>query len=245
MGLFYFYSYGWPLALLAMLFSIGASIWTKATFNRYSKIASQSGMTGRDVAERILSSNRLSGKFGYGYSVSIEKIAGNLTDNYSPKDKVLHLSESVYGSRSVAAIGVAAHECGHAIQDASGFIPNKIRSFLVPVANIGSQFGPWIAIIGIIITNRMPKGATGIGDLVFNAGILFFFFAVVFYLITLPVEINASHRALKILKEDNILTASELSGARHVLTAAAMTYVAAAAAAIITLIRLLGMRNRR
>lgn len=240
---FYFFTWGWPLAVLALVFSLAASAWTKSTFKRYSKVKSSRNLTGRDVAERILQSNQLSGKFGYGYSVKIEKIAGSLTDNYSPKDKILHLSESVYDSTSVAAIGVAAHECGHALQDASGFIPNKIRGFLVPVANIGSQFGPWMAIIGVLITNRMPS--TTFGDILFNIGILFFFFAVVFYLVTLPVEINASHRALKILKEDNILTDTELSGARSVLTAAAMTYIAAAAAAIITLIRLLGMRSRR
>jgi len=239
----YYFGWGWPLAILALVFSLAASAWTKATFNRYSKVKSSGNLTGRDVAERILQSNQLSGKFGYGYSVNIEKVAGSLTDHYSPKEKVLRLSTGVYDSTSVAAIGVAAHECGHALQDASGFIPNKIRGFLVPVANIGSQFGPWMAIIGVLITNRLPTST--FGDILFQFGIVFFFFAVIFYLITLPVEINASHRALKILREDNILTDVELAGARKVLTAAAMTYVAAAAAAVITLIRLLGMRNRR
>lgn len=239
----YYLGWGWPLAILALVFSLAASAWTKATFNRYSKVKSSRNLTGRDVAERILTSNQLSGKFGYGYSVKIERVSGNLTDHYSPKEKILRLSQGVYDSTSVAAIGVAAHECGHAIQDANGFVPNIIRGFLVPVANIGSQFGPWMAIIGILITNRLPTST--LGELLFDFGILFFFFAVLFYLITLPVEINASHRALKILREDNILTETELAGARSVLTAAAMTYVAAAAAAVITLIRLLGMRSRK
>ena len=239
----YYLGWGWPLAILALVFSLAASAWTKATFNRYSKIKSSRNLTGRDVAERILHSNQLSGKFGYGHSVRVERIAGTLTDHYSPKDKVLRLSEGVNDSTSVAAIGVAAHECGHAIQDANEFIPNKLRGFLVPVASIGSKFGPWMAIIGILITNRLPLST--FGTILFNIGILFFFFAVIFYLVTLPVEINASHRALKILREDNILTEEELGGARKVLTAAAMTYIAAAAAAVITLIRLLGMRSRR
>lgn len=238
----FFYVFGWPLAILSMLFSLGASAWTNATFRRYSKVRSQGGLTGRDVAERILRSNQLSGKFGYGYSVSIEKTAGTLTDHYSPREKVLRLSAGVYDSTSVAAIGVAAHECGHAIQDASGFIPNKIRGVLVPAANIGSRFGPYLAIFGVILTNQRMAS---LGDILFNVGILFFLVAVIFYLVTLPVEINASRRALAILRDDRILTESELAGARSVLTAAAMTYIAAAASAIIMLLRLIGMRNSR
>jgi len=234
---------GWPLAIAAMIFSLAASAWTKSTFHKYSKVRSGSNMTGREAAERILQSNQLSGKFGYGYSISVERVSGSLTDSYSPREKVLRLSEGVYDSPSVAAIGVAAHECGHAIQDANGFIPNKIRGFLVPAANIGSRFGPWIAIIGVLITNRMRYSS--IGTILMDIGIFLFFFAVLFYLVTLPVEIDASRRALKILREDNILVGSELEGARKVLTAAAMTYVAATAAAVITLLRLLGMKNRR
>ena len=238
----FFYYFGWPLAILAMLFSLGASAWTRATFNKYSKVGSGSGITGHEAAERILHSRRLSGKFGYGHTVSVERISGNLTDNYSPKEKILRLSQGVYDSNSVAAIGVAAHECGHAIQDAENFFPNKIRAFLVPVANIGSQFGPYMAIIGVILSYQMPK--TGFGDILFNVGILLFFVAVLFYLVTLPVEIDASRRAIAILREDGILSEQELAGAKKVLTAAAMTYIAAAAAAVITLLRLIGMRKR-
>jgi Zn-dependent membrane protease YugP len=240
---YYLYGWGWPLVILALVLPLIASLWTKSTFKKYDKIKNSRNLTGRDVAEQILQSNQLSGNFGYGYSVKVEKVAGNLTDHYSPKEKILRLSDSVYSSTSVAAIGVAAHECGHAIQDANSFIPNKIREFLVPVANIGSQFGPYMAIFGVIMTRQMQS--TALGDLLFNAGILFFFFAVLFYLVTLPVEINASHRALRILADDHILTETELAGARKVLTAAAMTYVAAAAAAIITLLRLLSMRGKR
>jgi len=239
----YLYGWGWPLVILAIALPLIASLWTKVTFNRYDKVKSSRNMTGCTAAERILQSNQLSGKFGYGYSVKVERIAGSLTDNYSPKEKILRLSDAVYSSNSVAAIGVAAHECGHAIQDANNFLPNKIRAFLIPVANIGSRFGPYMAIIGVIMTNQMQDST--FGNLLFNAGILFFFFAVLFYLVTLPVEIDASRRAMKILAETGILSSDELVGARRVLTAAAMTYVAAAAAAIITLLRLLSMRSRR
>lgn len=240
---FFYLGWGWQLAIVALVISLVASGWMKATFSRYNKIISRSGLTGRDVAERILHSHQLSGQFGEGYSVRVERVPGNLTDHYSPKEKILRLSDATYSSKSVAAIGVAAHECGHAIQDAVGFIPNKIRAAIVPVASFGSRAGPYIAIIGIILIRVMPK--TPIGDLLFNVGILVFAVAVLFYLVTLPVEFDASRRAMKILREDNILVEEELKGARTVLTAAAMTYVAAALAAILTLIRLLGMRSRR
>lgn len=245
MGAFwdFFYIFGWPLAILALLFSLFASFWTKHTFKKFSQVRMSGNLTGRDVAEKILATNQLSGRYGAGYSVKVEPIAGNLTDHYSPKEKVLRLSEGVYNNQSVAAAGVAAHECGHALQDSDGYLPNKIRSALVPVANIGSKVGPYVAIIGVMITSRMPRA--GIGNIIFNIGILAFFAAVVFYLVTLPVEINASRRAIAILRDERILTEEELTGAKKVLSAAAMTYIAATASSIITLLRLLSMGRRR
>ena len=144
----FMYVFGFPLAIATLLFSLFASFWTNHTFKKYSKVHSTRGVTGQQAAEEILRINDLSGSFGNDQSVSVERVAGNLTDHYSPKEKVLRLSDSVYGNTSVAAIGVAAHECGHAIQDSKGFIPNKIRSALVPLANVGSRFGPYMAIIG-------------------------------------------------------------------------------------------------
>lgn len=237
------YVFGFPLAIVTMLFSLFASFWTNHTFKKYSKVHSARGVTGQQAAEEILRINQLSGSFGNDQSVSVERVAGNLTDHYSPKEKVLRLSDSVFDNTSVAAIGVAAHECGHAIQDSKGFIPNKIRSALVPLANVGSRFGPYMAIIGIIITSYSVSGT--FGNALSLLGIGLFAFAVVFYLVTLPVELDASRRAIKILDSTNILDDEELAGAKKVLRAAAMTYVAAAAASIITLLRLLAMRSRR
>lgn len=239
----FMYTFGFPLAIATMLFSLFASFWTSHTFKKYSKVQSARGITGQQAAEEILRINELSASFGNAQSVSVERVSGTLTDHYSPKEKVLRLSDSVYDNTSVAAIGVAAHECGHAIQDSKGFIPNKIRSVLAPLANLGSRFGPYMAIIGIIITSYSASGT--IGNALSLLGIGLFAFAVVFYLVTLPVELNASRRAIKILDKTDILTDNELSDAKKVLRAAAMTYVAAAAASIITLLRLLAMRSRR
>ena len=237
----FFYDYGLFLMIGTVLLSLFASIWTKVSFSKYSKVMSARGITGKDAAEYILRSARLSDNSGVGSDVVVEPIAGNLTDHYSPKEKVLRLSESVYGSSSVAAIGVAAHECGHAIQDSKSFLPNKIRAFLVPLANIGSRFGPYMAIFGFLFTAYIGQA----GIIMANIGILLFAFAVLFYLVTLPVEFDASKRALRILADTNMLTDEELTGAKRVLRAAAMTYVAAAASAIITLLRLLAIRRRR
>ena len=199
------------------------------------------GMTGADVAQRILSS--------YGVNdVTIQHISGNLTDNFNPKDKTLNLSDSVFSSSSIAALGVAAHECGHAIQHHVGFVPNKIRSALVPGANIGSRFGPYVAIIGLMMMGYLDYSDTssgGMGNTIFWLGIIMFSLAVLFYLVTLPVELDASRRALKILRNDGILAGEEMTGATKVLSAAAMTYIAAAASAIVTLLRLISYGKRR
>ncbi|MBP5492184.1 MAG: zinc metallopeptidase [Clostridiales bacterium] len=233
------YSYGLIISVVMMVISMIISANCKMTFSRYSKKMASNGLTGAAAAQAILSA--------YGVNdVTIHHISGNLTDNYSPKDKTLNLSDSVYGSSSIAAIGVAAHECGHAIQHNVGFVPNKIRSALVPGANIGSRFGPYIAIIGAMMMGYLDTaGNNGIGTIIFYLGIIMFSLAVLFYLVTLPVELDASRRALKIIKNDGLLASSEVGGARKVLSAAAMTYIAAAASAIITLLRLISYGRRR
>lgn len=238
------YYYGYFIAIILMVVSLIISANCKRSFSKYAKVMARNGLTGADAAQSILSA--------YGvHDVTIQHISGDLTDNYNPKDKTLNLSDSVYASSSIAAIGVAAHECGHAIQHNVGFVPNKIRSALVPGANIGSRFGPLLAIVGVILmgyldySNNAEAGRSGIGYTIFFIGIVAFSLAVLFYLVTLPVELDASRRALKILKNDGLLAGEELAGARSVLSAAAMTYVAAAASAIMTLLRLISMAHRR
>ena len=235
---------GMILTIIMLVISMIVSANCKHTFNKYSKKMASNGMTGAQAAKYILDA------YGVGDSVTINHIAGNLTDNFNPKDMTLNLSDSVYGSSSIAAIGVAAHECGHAIQHHVGYFPNKIRSALVPGANIGSRFGVYIAMLGLIMMGYYDYSGGqvrgGFGETLFYIGIAAFSLAVLFYLVTLPVEFNASSRALKILKIDGILQQEEMTGARKVLGAAAMTYVSAAASAILTLLRLIsyGKRSR-
>lgn len=209
------------LVIIGALISLAASMKVKSTFRRFSDTYSSRGITAEQAAERIL---RLAG-IG---DVRIERISGNLTDHYSPHEKVLRLSDSVYGSRSVAAIGVAAHECGHAIQHHLGYGPLKLRSFSVPIANIGSSLSWPLILLGLIM------GWTGLAQI----GVFLFTFVVLFQLITLPVEFNASSRALKILEGAGILMDTELRGASRVLRAASMTYVASLLGSILQLLRL-------
>ena len=229
---YYYYGFDptYVLVLIGAVICLIASARVKSTFNKYSQYRSMSGMTGAQAAERILNSAGI-------YDVTVCHISGSLTDHYNPSKKTLNLSDSVYGSNSVAAIGVAAHECGHAIQHQKNYVPLSLRTAIVPVANIGSTLAWPLILIGLFF-NR----STGI-----NLGILCFSFAVLFQLVTLPVEFNASHRALRILGEQGILSDSELPYTRKVLKAAALTYVASAAAAILQLLRLVllfGGRNR-
>lgn len=205
-----------------------ASANVNGTYRRYMDVGNSRGLRAENVAQMILSNAGI-------FDVRIERIQGNLTDHYSPREKVLRLSDSVYGSPSVAAIGVAAHECGHAIQHHKGYMPITIRNAIVPVANFGSN-AAWPVLLFGAVTNS--------GILV-NIGIILFSFAVLFQLVTLPVEFNASGRALKILKEQNILQGRELSGAGKVLRAAAMTYVASMVAILLQLLRLLLIFGRR
>ena len=188
-------------------------------------------MTGRDAAEQILHREGL-------YDVRIEHISGNLTDHYDPRTKTLRLSDATYNSTSVAALGVAAHECGHAVQHATGYVPLKLRSSLVPVANFGSSIAWPLIILGLFISGRSSV-------MLINLGILAFSLAVLFQIVTLPVEFDASHRALKILGNTGMLYEDEVRDTRKVLTAAALTYVAGAASAILQLLRILLLTGNR
>jgi len=216
------------LVVPTLLLSVIAQLMVKTTFSKYSKVQSSKNITGVAAAALLLESNNIS-------DVQVEATGGSLTDHYSPSDKKLRLSDPVYGKTSIAAIGVAAHEAGHAIQHATGWGPLALRSTLVPVANIGSRFGPIVAIAGLFLS--MP--------LLINIGIFLFSGAVLFYLITLPVEFNASNRAIAILRANNVLDEKELKGVRKVLNAAAMTYVASALTAIASLLRLILLSRRR
>ena len=211
------------LVLIGVVICMIASAKMNSTFNKYSRVRSHSGMTGREAAETIL---RRAGI----YDVRVERISGNLTDHYDPKARVLRLSDSVYGSNSVAAIGVAAHECGHAIQDQEDYVPLRFRSAFVPVANLGTQVAFPILLLGVFL---------GSSHFLIQVGLLCFFFGVLFQLITLPVEFNASGRAVRILRETGMMSDDELSKTKKVLSAAAMTYVAAAAASILSMLRLI------
>lgn len=213
------------LVIIGAVICMIASARVKTTFNKYSKYRSLSGMTGAQAAERILRAAGIS-------DVSIRQVSGHLTDHYNPSNKTLNLSESVCNETTVAAVGVAAHECGHAIQHARGYAPLSLRSALVPVANFGSMLAWPVILIGALINNRMSMTVIHIGIILFSA-------AVLFQLITLPVEFNASRRALVMLRDQGILGDQELGYTRKVLGAAALTYVASAAAAILQLLRII------
>lgn len=231
-----FYGMDWTyiLVLIGAILCMAASAKVNSTYNKYSKVRSMTGMTGAQVAQKILQYNGI-------YDVQIEHVRGNLTDHYDPSKKVLRLSDSVYGSTSVAAIGVAAHECGHAVQHQVGYVPIKIRSALVPAANIGSKLGLPLILLGVIFG--------GAGSTLAQIGIWVFALAVLFQIVTLPVEFNASGRAIKMLDQYGILHHQEVGHVKKVLSAAALTYVAAAASAILQLLRLVlifgGGRDRR
>ena len=220
---YYYYDPTYMLIIISALISLFAQFLVNSRFSKYSRVRSRSGMTGAQAAERILQSQGI-------YDVAIQRVSGKLTDHYDPRNKTLNLSDAVYASTSVAAVGVAAHECGHAIQHARGYAPLSFRSALVPVANIGSQLSWLFIILGIFF---------GGSHTLIMIGILMFSAAVLFQLVTLPVEFNASGRALKLLSETGILQKDEVSDTRKVLSAAALTYVAAAATAVLQVLRLL------
>ena len=224
----FFDQYYLILVVPTLILSMIAQVKVNSTFSKYSQIRCSRNISGRDAALLLLKANSIN-------DVAVEAVRGSLSDHYDPRSKKLRLSEPVFGQPSIAAVGVAAHEAGHAIQHARGYGPLVLRSTLVPVANIGSSFGPWMAIAGLFFS--FP--------LLINLGIFLFGAAVVFYLITLPVEFNASARALALLRSGNILTPQELEGAKKVLTAAALTYVASALTAIMSLLRLVLLSRRR
>ena len=221
----FYYDPTYVMVLIGVVICMLASANVNRTFQKYSRIRSHSGMTGREAAERLLHANGI-------YDVTVQRVAGNLTDHYDPRNKTLNLSDSTYASTSVAAIGVAAHECGHAVQHANGYVPLKIRGSLVPVANFGSTLAWPLILIGFLIQGNASV-------LLINLGILLFSAAVLFQIVTLPVEFNASSRALKSLETNGILYTEEVADTRKVLRAAALTYVASAASAILQLLRLI------
>jgi Zn-dependent membrane protease YugP len=225
----YFDYYYLILVVPTLILSLWAQIMVKSTFAKYSRIGCSRNITGQDAAALLMRVNNIR-------DVRIEAVGGSLTDHYDPAAKTLRLSQPVYNQRSIAAVGVAAHETGHAIQHALSWGPLALRSTLVPVANIGSSFGPWLAVAGIFFS--LP--------ILINIGIMLFGVAVLFYVVTLPVEFNASARAIAILRDNNVLTADELNGVKKVLTAAALTYVASALTALMSFLRLiLVSRSRR
>lgn len=220
------------LVIIGAVLCIVAQLRVSSTFKKYARVRSRSGMTGAQAAQRIL---ELSGI----YDVRVEHIRGELTDHYDPSHKVLRLSDATYGSASVAAIGVAAHECGHALQHNKGYAPLQIRTALVPAANIGSKLGIPIILLGVLF---------GMNQLFIQIGIWVFAIAVLFQIVTLPVEFNASGRALRMLGDYGLMERDETNGCRKVLSAAALTYVAAAASSVLQLLRLIllfGNNSRR
>ncbi len=230
--MFYFgYDSTYILVLIGVAICMLASSRVNRVFRKYSSVRSHSGMTGKEAAEKILRANGI-------YDVQVQHIPGNLTDHYDPRNKTLRLSDSTYSSTSVAAIGVAAHECGHAVQHATGYLPLQIRGALVPVANFGSAIAWPLILIGLVISSNSAI-------LFINMGILLFSAAVLFQIVTLPVEFNASGRAVKVLEKTGMLYPEEVKQTKAVLSAAALTYVASAASAILQLLRLVIIGGRR
>lgn len=233
----FYYDPTYILVLIGAGLCIWASSRVNSTYSKYSRVRARSGMTGAEAAQRILQMSGI-------HDVQIQHIAGNLTDHYDPSRKVLRLSDAVYGSRSVAAIGVAAHECGHALQHKEGYFPLKFRSTLVPAANIGSKLGLPLVILGLILGIGFDLPGGGYFSLA-QIGIWVFSLAVLFQVVTLPVEFNASGRALKLLESYGIMGNDEVGDCRRVLGAAALTYVAAAASSLLQLLRLVLISGNR
>ena len=226
-----YFDWTYLLVIAGLALSLLASAKVKSTYSKYAKVRSMSGMTGAQAAERILHANGL-------YDVSVESVEGELTDHYDPSEKVVRLSESVYGESSVAAVGVAAHECGHAIQHANAYLPLKFRTAIVPAANIGAKVAWPLILIGMILGSSSSRFLITLVIIMFSLSVLFQF-------VTLPVEINASRRAVNALSQMGILYGEEVNGTKKVLSAAALTYVAAAASAALQLLRLILLFGRR
>ena len=227
--------YGYGIDITYILVLIGAALCmlasagVRSTYSKYAKVSSVTGMTGADAVQRILQMSGVT-------DVSIEHVSGQLTDHYDPSKQVVRLSDATYASDSVAALGVAAHECGHVMQHETGYIPLNIRTALVPVANIGSNLGLPIVVLGLML---------GLSQTLCMVGIVMFLFGVLFQIVTLPVEFDASRRGLEMLENYGILGSNELELSKKVLRAAALTYVAAAASSILQLLRLIILTNGR
>ena len=221
----------------ALIFSLWAQFRVNSTFKKYAKVRNRQGLTGADVARRVLDANGL-------HHVTIQHIHGHLTDHYDPRANVIRLSDSVYASTGIAALGVAAHEAGHAVQHAVGYAPIKLRTAIIPLTRFGSFMAMPLFIIGMLFSGAYYLG-NDIGSILMMTGILFFSFSALFQLVTLPTEFNASARAMKALDNGGILASDELHAARATLTAAAMTYVAALATSLASLLRLILIFNRR
>ena len=225
----YYDSYYLLLVIPAILIATFAQFKVQSTFKKYASVFSRRGKTASQLCRQILDNNGLSG-------VGIERVSGNLTDHYDPRANVIRLSDTVYDSASVASIGVAAHEAGHAVQHATGYVPIRLRNAVLPVANLGSRLAMPVILIGLLMSLEP----------LISAGIILFSALVLFQLITLPVELNASRRALDTLRDNHMLDENELSGSKKVLSAAAMTYIAAALVSAMQLLRLVLLsRNRR
>lgn len=228
---YYYWDPTYILVVIGAVICMIASARVKGTFNKYSQLRSMSGMNGAQVAQRVLQAAGI-------YDVQVCHVSGSLTDHYDPRTKTVNLSDPVYNATSVAALGVAAHECGHAIQHAKSYAPLSIRSALVPIANFGSMLAWPVILIGLLFNTRSS-------GLIIDIGILLFSAAVLFQLVTLPVEFDASRRALVMLRTQGILADDELRYTRRVLKSAALTYVASAAAAILQLLRIILITNGR
>ena len=228
---YYYWDPTYILVVIGAVICMIASARVKGTFNKYSQLRSMSGMSGAQVAQRVLQAAGI-------YDVQVRHVSGSLTDHYDPRTKTVNLSDPVYNATSVAALGVAAHECGHAIQHAKSYAPLSIRSALVPIANFGSMLAWPVILIGLLFNTRSS-------GLIIDIGILLFSAAVLFQLVTLPVEFDASRRALVMLRTQGILADDELRYTRRVLKSAALTYVASAAAAILQLLRIILITNGR
>lgn len=227
----YFYDPTYILVLIGMVLSILASRHVQSVYEKYARVRSRLGMTGREAAERILRQNGI-------YDVQVHHIPGALTDHYDPRNKTLGLSDSTYQSESVAAIGVAAHECGHAIQHARGYVPLHVRGILVPVARFGSTISWPLIVLGFCLRGDLSL-------ILLQAGIVLFLGVVIFQLVTLPVELNASANAIRALESSSMMRQDEVGDVKRVLRAAALTYVAATAASALQLLRLLMIANGR
>ena len=225
---YYFDTYYWIILVPAMLIALVAQINVSSTFNRYSRIAGRRGLTGAQAAEEVLKAHGV-------YGVQITRVSGRLTDHYDPRSNVIRLSDSVYDSTSIAAVGVAAHEAGHAVQYAQDYGPIKLRGAIIPVCNFSSQISILLIILGFVLYSRP----------LFAVGVILFAVATVFQVVTLPVEFNASRRAIRSLRDTNLLDEQELRGAKKVLGAAAMTYVAALLVSIAHLLRYLLLFSSR